>query len=475
MKTTLFEAEIKSKYGRNSEIPKDTLFELYITQNKRVSQIANELGQSYSCILRKIKKYGFKINTPGGQPRPSKYEQLNNRDWLYQKYIIEKLSIPDLAGIIKAAETTIVYFLRKHNIKIRGKTESLKIAMSTPKALQKRSILTKQLWSNSDFRQKISTSMFKRWQDNNYRKKIAEAGQPRFSQIHKTFSGLLTDLGIIHKNEYVLGPWSFDVHIPNIRGKGLLIEINGDWIHSLPEKKASDKAKFTYYERYLSEKYDLKYIWEHEFYTIERIKDLILYWTGKEVHLVDFNFNNTNIEVISERDAEDFISKYHYLSKLGHRGVYIGGIVDNILTSTAIFSPPVRSESFNNINVPAIELSRFCINPKYQRKNYASWLLSRFLKKLSEIRPDLRTVIAFSDRTFNHFGTIYKATNWTHVGVVKPDYWYIDKEGWVMHKKTLWNRANNLKMSEKEYSKTYNYTKVWGRQKDKYIISIGDR
>jgi hypothetical protein len=328
------------------------------------------------------------------------------------------------------------------------------------------------MWSDPHVAQKISDSMRERWRDENYRIKIAMAGQPRFSQIHKTFCNILTDLGIRYQNEFVIGPWSFDVMIQRENQKNLLIEINGDWIHSLPQKINSDKQKFTYYEKYLTDKYDLKYIWEHEFYVITRIKNLIQYWTGSSETIKKFDFSKTIVKPINTQEAESLLNKYHYLSKLGRSGYCYGGFIDNNLSSVATFAPVGRIESLNNIITPALELTRFCIHPLYQQKNYASYLISRFLKLLHKDHPELCSVIAFSDTTFNHFGTIYKATNWTFLNIVKPDYWYTDQNGWVMHKKTLWNRATNLKMTERDYAEKYNFTKVWGNEKQKFLFNL---
>lgn len=343
---------------------------------------------------------------------------------------------------------------------------------NTNEAKERQSKITKKMWSNPLIAQKISNSMRERWQDENYRTKIAKAGQPRFSQIHKTFCAILTDLGIKFQNEFVLGPWSFDVMIPRENQKNLLIEINGDWVHSLPQKINSDKQKFTYYERYLSNTYDLKYIWEHEFYVSSRIKNLIQYWIGITETIKEFNFSDTIIKAISAQEAENLLNKYHYLSKLGRAGYYYGGHIDNNLSSVAVFAPVGRIESLNGILKPALELTRFCIHPFYQQKNYASYLISRFLKILHKDHSELRSIIAFSDTTFNHFGTIYKATNWKFLNTVKPDYWYADQNGWVMHKKTLWNRATNLKMTESEYAMKYNFSKVFGNEKQKFLFSL---
>lgn len=47
-----------------------------------------------------------------------------NKDWLYQKYIVEKLSSIEISKIINVHKVTILNWLRNHNIPIRSNSES---------------------------------------------------------------------------------------------------------------------------------------------------------------------------------------------------------------------------------------------------------------------------------------------------------------------------------------------------------------
>jgi hypothetical protein len=69
-------------------------------------------------------------------------------------------------------------------------------------------------------------------------------------------------------------------------------------------------------------------------------------------------------------------------------------------------------------------------------------------------------------------GTIYKASNWILDGEVAPDYWYADDSGYICHKKTLWNKAKQMGMTESEYCEKYDYMKVLGNKKFRYIYRI---
>jgi hypothetical protein len=127
------------------------------------------------------------------------------------------------------------------------------------------------------------------------------------------------------------------------------------------------------------------------------------------------------------------------------------------------YSGLFRSKSPNNND--AVEISRFCIHPSYHKKNFASWFLSKTLK-----RNNWKTVIAFADTTIGHTGTIYKAAGFEECNIIEPDFWYVDKDGYVMHKATLFNKSRRMSMTESEYATTYGYHKKYGGPKIKYIL-----
>jgi len=110
---------------------------------------------------------------------------------------------------------------------------------------------------------------------------------------------------------------------------------------------------------------------------------------------------------------------------------------------------------------------RFCIKPTHQKRNLASWLISR---SYLAGKAFIHTIIAYSDLTFNHHGTIYKALNFELDSVVNPDYWYVGKDGLRLHKKTLYNRARKMKLTEREYADMHALKKIKGLAKLKYIF-----
>lgn len=143
------------------------------------------------------------------------------------------------------------------------------------------------------------------------------------------------------------------------------------------------------------------------------------------------------------------------------------------IIAVAKFSSVIRNEVATSVGLDprnVLELDRFCIHPSYHQRNFASWMISRSVREVFSSFPDVRALVSFSDMTYGHVGTIYRATNWRELGLVRPDYFYVDGSGFIMHKKTLYNRAVRMGMTESEYAEKYGYSKTMGREKVKFIM-----
>lgn len=57
-----------------------------------------------------------------------------------------------------------------------------------------------------------------------------------------------------------------------------------------------------------------------------------------------------------------------------------------------------------------LELSRWCITSR--EKNSGSMQWSAFIRALRAIRPDVTTVVSYSDPSVGHTGSLYRACNW---------------------------------------------------------------
>ena len=345
--------------------------------------------------------------------------------------------------------------------------------------------------TSQEYRQKISRAVKKNWENQEFAKRmielrnkpelrqkmaIARLNQPRVSSIQTILYSILDDLGIKYYREYLdrpsdlecaIGPYVFDCVIPREGKPTLLIECQGDYWHSIDKKIKQDQSKATYINNNLSNQYELKCIWEHEFQCKDRVVELIKYWMGiAKLELIDFDFNNVKIKECPASDYRLLLSKYHYLANACRGGITYGAYLDNELIAVCGFSPLIR-QNIPEDSKTTRELSRLCIHPRYQKRNFASWFVSRCIKLLPN---QYTTIISYTDTTFNHNGTVYKALNFKLDSEIKPDYWYVDKDGWVMHKKSLYDHARKMNMIEKDFAEKNGYKKIHGNKKLKFVF-----
>jgi len=84
-------------------------------------------------------------------------------------------------------------------------------------------------------------------------------------------------------------------------------------------------------------------------------------------------------------------------------------------------------------------------------KNTESWFISRCLKLLKQIKPQIWAVLSFSDKTEGHEGIIYKATNAYRLGSTGKSTFYLDKEGRLRHPRQYGVNITKEIAKEKEW------------------------
>lgn len=361
---------------------------------------------------------------------------------------------------------------------IETRSKASKAIWADATRLAKLSESIKSVWKHDSYRSLKSKQSEVLWKDANYiakhasgmakedaRLKMADA---RLSQLAKVSSiqnmlyKYLDDLKVnyIKESEATkIGYYHFDSLIPNASGGGLLIECQGDYWHSLPRTQRTDRAKFTYVEKYYP-KFKIMYVWEHEFYSNGRVLDRIKTVLGIEMQSVDFTFSELSVREVDTKQLRSFLDSYHYIGS-GRWGKAFGAFSGEELIGTVVFSSPLRQNiatQFNSKNL--LEISRVCIHPNYHKRNFASWLVTKTMKILGDY-----DYVAYADTTVGHCGTIYRALGFTLHHEVDADYWYVDVDGYAMHKKTLYNRATKMSMTEADFAAQNGYVKKFGGKK----------
>jgi GNAT superfamily N-acetyltransferase len=356
----------------------------------------------------------------------------------------------------------------------------------------KASNLTKELWQNSVYRSKILSH----WNNPEYRQKliaILDKYRPmtvispeRVSKLQRALYLILDDLGVQYHKEGEqtviqfrnrkdrLRSFIFDCLV-YIGSKKLYIECHGDYFHMQKHKISLDISKAAFLKKHHN--VDLLVLWESEFKNYDMVRDIIKRRLGLSSHEMRFfQFSDIKIEANTNiNELKIFFGRYHYLANMGRmNSLSISGRLGDELIISALFNNPIRNEAATRLGFKqnqVLELTRFCIHPQYQKKNFASWFLAKAVNLARQKKQETQRFLAYSDISQGHLGTIYKAAGWKLDGKVEPDYWYKDKKNNLMiHKKSVWNRAKKHNQSESEYAKLNELVKVYDLGKYRYIL-----
>ena len=105
---------------------KDWLYDQYVTNNKNTYQLGEELGCSNSTIINYLKNHDIYIRQGTESRGISKelLDKLNDKDWLYDQYIVQRKNTYQLAEELVCSHNTINRYLKKNGISIRTISEA---------------------------------------------------------------------------------------------------------------------------------------------------------------------------------------------------------------------------------------------------------------------------------------------------------------------------------------------------------------
>ncbi len=427
--------------------------------------IAKHVGCSRSLIRKSMILLGIQLRPNLGPLSGHDLSPIFPQFWYpNESEVREAFAANDLARfeLTEAAETALCayYSLANKNVPLQRTGPSF---IQLSEASQRK-------WADPGYVNKVSKNNKLKYDDPEYARHIAEQRlkqRETISSIQQKLYAILDTIGIAYYREgpeTIFGHYSFDCRIDNYHDDdNLLIEVQGDYWHNLERVVNNDRKKFTFITKYFP-KFQLMYIWESEFDNIEMLTNKI---KSKLCMLPEarFNFSELQIRIADNDEARQFLDAYHYIG--GNRcGTAYAAFLDKEVAVMALLTSPTRQNMAARYgNVSILELARMCINPVYRKKNLASWFLSRIIKMVQ-----CDKIIAFADSTVGHIGTIYKAANFKLDHRVSPDYWYTDGSC-VCHKKTIYNRARALQISESEYANEFGYIKVFGGEKLAYVYT----
>ena len=138
------------------------------------------------------------------------------------------------------------------------------------------------------------------------------------------------------------------------------------------------------------------------------------------MYLIKVSVKKYLVKCCHRKEITTFIETWHYSKningvisdysfKLIDKDQIIGAMIYGRIAMANVWKKYVNSEN------ELIELRRLCCiddTPKNTESYFIGYTL-RWLKKNSKIKK----VISYADETYNHSGTIYKASNFKHIGM----------------------------------------------------------
>lgn len=132
----------------------------------------------------------------------------------------------------------------------------------------------------------------------------------------------------------------------------------------------------------------------------------------------DIQGNEKYVRRISYEETKPFLLNIHYARRMPCITDAFGLFVDQKLVGVVTFGVPASRPlcvgiAGENNSKNVLELNRLCFLPDHNKKNYASYLVSKALKQL----PNGTFVVSYADTAWTHVGYVYQACNFYYSGL----------------------------------------------------------
>jgi len=300
------------------------------------------------------------------------------------------------------------------------------------------------------------------------------ANQPKISSSQAQLYYILENSGISYYEEGVdtkVGPfYVVDCIIPRQQNmeRDLIIEVQGEYWHSLNNVKTRDKQKRTYVRRHTN--FDMMYLKELDLKSWDTVCCKLDNY-GLTLATINCKPADLTIYKIDESQAALFYSIFHYSCSIRKGAITFGVYYQDALVACISYTYPIRNEVSRQLGYSpgeVLEISRLARATNLQCKNLISWFIAR-TKKLLPI--NVKVLVSFSDSTYGHTGITYKACGFDLDGSVGKNYHYESATG-RYHKRTIWDKSKRFKMSESEYATTHGLTKVADKEKTRWVLKL---
>jgi len=177
--------------------------------------------------------------------------------------------------------------------------------------------------------------------------------------------------------------------------------------------------------------------------------------------------NNLNVIQIKAEETHDWFKNRHYAKTLPKCTSYAFGLYDGAyLIGVVSYGDPtgrtvLEAMTFKEYIHPILELNRLCLLEN--KKNYASFLIGNSLKLL----PKPNIIISYADKSINHAGYIYQATNFIYCGLSEK------RTDWIM--KGINKHPRGVKPTEEMKKDKSKFQLIERARKHRYIYYLGNK
>jgi len=134
----------------------------------------------------------------------------------------------------------------------------------------------------------------------------------------------------------------------------------------------------------------------------------------------------------------------------------------------AAFLSKITNANVENSNL--LELKRLCrVEPSISQLPLTAFL-SRCHKILK--RSGYVFIVSFSDPAQGHNGGIYKAANFTHIGVTNPERHTVDANGVIRHRRYYFRYARRKGISVEQARQELGLELVKTQPKDRWFLAL---
>lgn len=127
------------------------------------------------------------------------------------------------------------------------------------------------------------------------------------------------------------------------------------------------------------------------------------------------------IKLVEKKVVAQAYKKWHYLGDKGFLstydfGVYFGGNLVGGISYGIPNAKNIKGLYSSRTQEAYLELTRLALSDACP-KNSESRVISVTLKKVKKLRPSLVGVVTYADTKYKHTGVIYRASNFSYLGV----------------------------------------------------------